>query len=54
MKKQYIAPVASLLDISVENQILATSEIHVDTDKTDKFDAPSQREFGNLWGSKGW
>ena len=52
MKKQYIAPVTSVLDMSVENQILATS-IEIGGN-TDKFDAPEQREFGDLWGSKGW
>lgn len=55
MKKQYITPATYTLDISVENQILAMSEIHVEEDdKTDKFDAPSRKDFGDLWSSKGW
>lgn len=55
MKKQYIAPTTLSVNISVENHILASSEIHIDTEgSTDKFDAPSSREFGNLWGNKGW
>ena len=53
MKKQYTTPTITTLDISVESQILAQSEIHIDSDKTDKFDAP-KREFGDLWSSKGW
>lgn len=54
MKKQYTTPTITTLDISVESQILAMSEIHIDSEKTDKFDAPSRREFGDLWSSKGW